>query len=135
MVEFSESATAKQGEVIQVLRDMVGSYQLFNKAGVVQQYTKMVQEIFKSCRLSLEEAVKLEDYDEVGHIPLSAMKEAFSMLDVDVSDELQDFIYYIVYCKSDSSQQLKYKVLFDLVQGRGQSAGKSAGRPESSNPA
>ncbi len=86
--------------------------------------------------MSLQEAVKLEDYDEVGFIPLSALKEAISMLDVDVDQDVQDFIFFMVYCKSDSAQQLRYKVLFELVEGRMQSATEKVGskRPESSNP-
>ena len=59
-------------------------------------------------KLSLEEAVKLEDYDEVGYISLFSFKEALDMLDVEIEESLRDFIFYYVYTKSESAEKLKY---------------------------
>ena len=54
-----------------------------------------------SCRDTLKETLELEDYDEEGAIPLSAMKESFQTLDIteltEEPSELLDFILYIVY--------------------------------------
>jgi hypothetical protein len=74
-------------------------------------------------------------------VPLPAFKEAFSTLEVKVSDELYDYLIYSVYLKSQSFEKLKYSVLLDIVEGKfvqGQlSVGSNDGsrkRPESSSP-
>ena len=87
--------------------------------------------------------MELEDYDEEGAIPLSALKESFATLDIheltDEPSELLDFILYVLYQKSESLEKIRYSVLFELIDGKlpGLNATSSEGgrkRPESSSP-
>lgn len=95
------------------------------------------------CRDTLKETVELEDYDEEGAIPLSALKESFATLDLheltEEPSELLDFILYVIYQKSESLEKMRYSVLFELIDGKlpGLNATSSEGgrkRPESSSP-
>ncbi len=92
------------------------------------------------CRDTLKETLELEDYDEEGAIPFSALKESFSTLEIDIESEgLLDFVLYVLYQKSESLDKLRYPVLFDLLDGKlpGLNATSSEGgrkRPESSSP-
>jgi hypothetical protein len=87
----------------------------------------------------LKETLELEDYDEEGGIPAGAFRDAFHTLDIDLDEDLLDFIFYVVYQKSESVEKLRYSVLFDLLDGKlpGLNATSSEGgrkRPESSSP-
>jgi hypothetical protein len=60
-------------------------------------------------------------------------------LEIDAEEDLLDFIFYVVYQKSESIEKLRYSVLFDLIDGKlpGLNATSSEGgrkRPESSSP-
>jgi len=39
----------------------------------------------------------LEDYEEEGIITLPALKEAFETLDIELEDDLLDYILYVIY--------------------------------------
>ena len=102
-----------------------------------------MQKLLSPCRDTLKETVELEDYDEEGAIPLSALKESFATLDIheltDEPSDLLDFILYILYQKSESLEKIRYSVLFELIDGKlpGLNATSSEGgrkRPESSSP-
>ncbi len=88
--------------------------------------------------------MELEDYDEEGASPLSALKESFATLDLhelteEPASELLSFILYVIYQKSESLEKMRYSVLFELIDGKlpGLNATSSEGgrkRPESSSP-
>lgn len=87
----------------------------------------------------MKEALELEDYDEEGAIPASAFRESFVNLEIDIDDELMDFVLYVIYQKSESIDKLRYSVLFEMLDGKlpGLNATSSEGgrkRPESSSP-
>ena len=99
-IEFDEERSASQRTVIAHLEESVGHYKVYQAADT-QALTKKVQRLLTSCRDTLKETLELEDYDEEGAIPLSAMKESFQTLDIteltEEPSELLDFILYIVY--------------------------------------
>ena len=87
----------------------------------------------------MKETLELEDYEEEGSVPVGAFRESFSTLDIQMDDELLDFILYIVYQKSESLEKMRYSVLFELIDGKlpGLNSTASEGgrkRPESSSP-
>lgn len=87
----------------------------------------------------MKDALELEDYDEEGAIPASAIRESFVNLEIDIDDELMDFVFYVIYQKSESIDKLRYSVLFEMLDGKlpGLNATSSEGgrkRPESSSP-
>lgn len=45
----------------------------------------------------MKETLELEDYEEEGAIPASAIRESFSNLEIDIDDELLNFIFYVIY--------------------------------------
>lgn len=72
---------------------------------------------------------------------MAALKESFETMDVDMDNDLWDYILYLLYSKSESLSKLKYQPLFDLLDGKltqGQlsvaSDTQSRKRPESSSP-
>ena len=70
------------------------------------------------CKESLRETLQLEDYEEEGVITLGAFREAFVTLDIEIDEDLLDYIVYIVYQKSESSEKMSYNTLFDLIDGK-----------------
>ncbi len=46
MVDFTDDASGRQGEVIQILSDLIGPYNLYNNPETVKAYTRKVQDIF-----------------------------------------------------------------------------------------
>lgn len=116
----------------------MGHYKVYN-TNDTQACIKRVQKLLAGCRETLRETLELEDYNEEGSIPVSAFKESFINLEIEADDELLDFIYYVVYQKSESIEKMRYSVLFDLIDGKlpGLNATSSEGgrkRPESSSP-
>ena len=94
-----------------------------------------------ACKNTLKETIQLEDYEEEGYITSAALKECFVTLDIDIDEDLMDYVLFIVYSKSESLDKLKYQALFDLIDGKltaGQlsvaSDNQSRKRPESSSP-
>ena len=43
--------------------------------------------------------------------------ERLEMLELGLDPELEQFIYYVIYQKSNNSEQMNYQVLFDLFLG------------------
>jgi hypothetical protein len=82
------------------LEECVGHYKIYSSADT-QALTKKVQKLLTPCRDTLKETVELEDYDEEGAIPVSALKESFATLDItelsEEPSELLDFILYVIY--------------------------------------
>ena len=60
----------------------------------------------------------MEDYEEEGVISLPLLKECFETLDIEVEEELLDYLIYVIYQKSESLEKMKYQVLFDLIEGK-----------------
>jgi hypothetical protein len=58
----------------------------------------------------------MEDYDEEGTLPLSVFKEAIDNLDLNLNEEMYDYILFIMYKKSDSIDKLNYSVLLELLE-------------------
>lgn len=67
----------------------------------------------------------LEDYDEEGFIPIGAIKEAFVTLDIEIDDDVLDYLLFAVYQKSESTERMKYQVILDLIEGKGLQGGLS----------
>jgi hypothetical protein len=52
--------------------------------------------------------LQCEDYDEEGTIPLSAFKEAFETLELEIDKDIYDYLMYVIYSKSESIEKMKY---------------------------
>lgn len=79
-----------------------------------------VIKVFRGCKDTLKETLQLEDYDDVGHLPWSAIRDALDSLEIAGLDpELLAFLLFVLYSKSPAGlDELKYGVLFDLVEGK-----------------
>lgn len=82
--------------MIALLEESVGHYKVYSTQET-QANTKRVQKALAACRDTLRETLELEDYDEEGAIPASAFRESFKTLDLDLDEDLQDFIFFVVY--------------------------------------
>ena len=60
----------------------------------------------------------MEDYEEEGMIDIVALKECFVTLDIDLDNVLMDYLLYVIYSKSESTDKMKYQILFDLIDGK-----------------
>lgn len=49
---------------------------------------------------------------------MSAFKEAFETLEIDIDKEVLDYLMYVIYSKSESIEKMKYQTLFDLIEGK-----------------
>ena len=137
-VYLQTDRSATQRNIIAVLEESIGHYKVYSSADT-QNCVKKIQKLLQTCKDTLKETLELEDYDYEKAIPVSAFKEAFETLDIDIEDELLDFIFYVIYQKSESIDKMQYLVLFDLIEGKlpGLNATSSEGgrkRPESSSP-
>ena len=88
----------------------------------------------------------MEDYEEEGYLSLGQIKDCFETLELLnddlISDELFDYILFILYQKSEGIDKLNYPMLFELIEGKlllsqmsvGSEGVQSRKRPESSSP-
>ena len=97
---------------------MVGSYKVYNDANLINKYNDKIQKLLASCKNTLKDTLQLEDYEEEGVITVSALKEAFQTLDIDIDEELMDYVLFVVYQKSESTERMNYLALFDLIDGK-----------------
>ena len=97
---------------------MVGHYKVYNDANNVNKLNDKLQKLLASCRNTLKETIQLEDYEEEGVITVAALKESFETMDIDLDDELMDYVLFVIYAKSESLEKLKYQALFDLLDGK-----------------
>ena len=70
------------------MKQFVGSYNVYSSPDITKKLNIRLHQTFGYVKESLAEALKLEDVDEVGYIPLEALIEAISMLDIDVDLDL-----------------------------------------------
>ena len=118
MVSYNEEAGTTQREVVEVLQQQIGQYPLYNDASLIKKLNDKAVKLFGSCKGTLKETLQLEDYDEEGVLPLSGIKEAFETLDLEVDQELMDYLLYVMYQKSESLERLRYNLIFDLIEGK-----------------
>ena len=97
MIDYDEERSAHQRHIIALLEESVGHYKIYNSGSETQSFIKRVQKVLNSCRDTLKETLELEDYDEEGAIPVSAFRESFQTLDIQMEEELLDFIFYVIY--------------------------------------
>jgi len=79
-------------------------------------------------------------------LPIGAIKECFVTLDLEIDEELMDYLMFVIYQKSESVDKMNYGVLLELIEGKEDSqapnvqnntADEATGkrkRPESSSP-
>jgi hypothetical protein len=51
----------------------------------------------KGCKATLKDTIQLEDYEDEGILPITVIKEAFVTLDLDIDEDLLDYMMLIVY--------------------------------------
>lgn len=142
MVAFSEEMSKSQKDIVENIKNEIGHYQVYNDGNLVNKFNQKIQKLLGSCKDTLRETFSLEDYEEEGVVSIGAIKEAFTTLDIQIEQDLLDYIIYVIYQKSESSSKMKYGSLIDLIEGKlvqGQLSNSSDNqqtrkRPESSSP-
>ena len=74
--------------------------------------------MLESCKSTLAESLQLEDYEEEGVLPAEIIKECFSTLEIEISEELMEYVMHAIYSRSESQDRMKYQVLIDLAEGK-----------------
>lgn len=49
---------------------------------------------------------------------MSAFLEAFETLELEMDEDLLNYLMYVIYSKSESIDKMKYQTLFDLIEGK-----------------
>ena len=68
-----------------------------------------------SYKNSIEETIKLDDENNKGFVSLEGLKENFEIMEIKMSDRLEEFIYYFIFLKSQNIEWMEYKPLIDLI--------------------
>ena len=97
---------------------MVGGYQIYNDQHLVSKLNEEAIKHLSNCRGTLKDTLQLEDYEEEGVVPLGAIKEAFVTLDIELEEDLMDYLLYVIYSKSETIERMNYNALFDLLDGK-----------------
>lgn len=131
-----------------VLSDLIGDYKLYKTEeddeddGIYVSQQLMQRRIvdrFGRSKMSFQEALQAEDYEEEGIIDLVQLKETIVAYDEEIESDLVDYALFYVFARSSSPDRMEYPVLIKLVadgleqKQRVQSAQKK-NRPESSSP-
>ena len=67
--------------------------------------------------MTLKDTLQMEDYEEEGVVSMSAIKESFLTLELELEEDLLDYIYYSMYQKNQSMDQMAYNILLDMIEG------------------
>lgn len=81
----------------------------------VKQLKKQVKAQLVSCKMSLEETIKLDDDEGTGLVSLEGLKESFEVMDLTIDPKLEEFIMYFIFKQSESIHKMKYMILIDLL--------------------
>jgi len=70
-------------------------------------------------QITLKETLSIEDYDDLGYLPLDAFKDAINSLDMkDLTPTMIDYLVFYVFSRSESIEKLKYNVIFEILEGK-----------------
>lgn len=65
--------------------------------------------------MSLEETIKLDDDEEKGYVSYEGLKESFEVMGLELDTKLEEFIYFYIFSKSESTDRMKYPELISLL--------------------
>ena len=117
-MEYSEENALEQGEIVEIMKGLVGHYSVYNDANQCKKFNEQLTKLFARCKETLRDTLQLEDYEDEGVVPYSAFDEAFSTLDLKLDKDAKDYLMYVIYKQSESTEKMKYSVLFDLIEGK-----------------
>ena len=132
------------------MQELVGEYNLYQPLGSEfeddpnyvreEDMQKLVLQNFKQMGETLLEALKCEDYQEIGILDLAQMVEAISTVKEDLDPSVLNYMLYYVLVRSQDHDNMEYQHLIQLLdalknssESRVQSAVQN-NRPESSGP-
>ena len=96
------------------LNDEERDYNVFSE-GEIKDFIKQVKKELASCKMSLEETIKLDDDEDRGYVSIEGLKESFEVMELNIEPKLEEFILFYIFQHSDNIQQMKYKVLIDML--------------------
>ena len=92
-----------------------GDYTIFQESQIQDFKIRVIKEL-GSCKISLEETVRIDDEADTGFVSMENMRENFEVLDLNLEEDLMEFVFYWIYQKSENAEKLKYSVLFTLLE-------------------
>jgi hypothetical protein len=51
----------------------------------------------QGCKETLKDTLESEDYEDEGVLPVGAIKECFVTLDIEIDDDLMDYVLFVIY--------------------------------------
>ncbi len=102
MVPFDEDTELDKQTFISKLSRMVNlndnerDYLVFSESEV-PQLLRQVRKELTSCKMSLEETIKLDDDENKGFVSYEGLKESFEVMELSIESKLEEFILYYIY--------------------------------------
>jgi hypothetical protein len=51
-------------------------------------------------------------------LPIGTIKECFVSLELEIDEELMDYLMFLIYQKSESVSKMNYNYLFEIIEGK-----------------
>lgn len=90
------------------------AYLVFSKQDQAKN-EKRLKDKLASCKMSLEETIKLDDDMNTGFVTYEGIKESFEIMDLELEPDLEEYILYYIFKHSTSVEKLKYMSLIELL--------------------
>lgn len=123
-VEFNENREVSREKAENVLKSKIESYKTYeNDEDEMRDRVKKQVGRFIS---TLKDALECEDLDGTGYIPASTLKSCFHAMDINLDDDLIEFLIYVSgsldKVGSTSHLMLEYNKITELVESSGEDA-------------
>ena len=102
MVPYDEDTDLDKSTFISRLSRMINlndeerDYNVFSE-GEIKDFIKQVKKELASCKMSLEETIKLDDDENKGFVSYEGLKESFEVMELSIEPKLEEFILYYIY--------------------------------------
>ena len=109
MVPYDEDTDLDKSTFISRLSRMINlndeerDYNVFSE-GEIKDFIKQVKKELASCKMSLEETIKLDDDEDRGYGSIEGLKESFEVMELNIEPKLEEFILFYIFQHSDNIQ-------------------------------
>lgn len=112
--ELEKSEFVSWMKMLLTNKNEMSNYHIFNDSEIEDLKKQIWKELY-SYKNSIEETIKLDDENNKGFVSLEGLKESFEIMEIKMSDWLEEFMYYFLFLKSQNIEWIEYKPLIDLI--------------------
>lgn len=119
-VKFNPKASCTKNVFVERINEIVSlkgenqPYKIFS-AQDERRLKNEVRELLSRCRETLEETVQLDDDEQKGSVSLEGLKESFEVMEIELSPEVEEFLWWFIFRESDDTDEMKYSALFAML--------------------